>query len=46
MVGSTMSGFGKPKGKSKRAEIVKKVMRERGLSMIEASKVVKAEGLY
>jgi len=46
MVGSTMSGFGKPKGKSKRAEIVKKVMKERGLSMIEASKVVKAEGLY
>lgn len=46
MVGSTMSGFGKSKSKSKRAEIVKKVMKERGLSMIEASKVVKAEGLY
>ena len=29
-----------------RAEIVKKVMRERGVKMIEASKIVKAEGLY
>lgn len=29
-----------------RAEIVKKVMREKGLSMIEASKYVKANGLY
>lgn len=29
-----------------RAEIVKKVMAERGCSMIEASKAVKAEGLY
>jgi hypothetical protein len=34
-------------GRKKRAAIVKKVMRERGLkSMIEASKIVKAEGLY
>ena len=33
-------------GRSSRAEIVKKVMAERGLSMIEASKVVKNEGLY
>lgn len=30
----------------KRAEVVKKVMAERGVSMIEASKIVKAEGLY
>jgi len=29
-----------------RAEIVKKVMKERGVKMIEASKIVKAEGLY
>ena len=33
-------------GRKKRAEIVRKVMAQRGLSMIEASKVVKAEGLY
>jgi hypothetical protein len=31
---------------NKRAEIVKKVMRERGVKMIEASKIVKNEGLY
>lgn len=29
-----------------RAEIVKKVMKERGLKMIEASKYVKANNLY
>lgn len=29
-----------------RAEIVKKVMKERGVKLIEASKIVKAEGLY
>jgi hypothetical protein len=33
-------------GKSKRADIVKKVMKEKGLSMIEASKYVKANNLY
>lgn len=33
-------------GRSARAELVKKVMRERGVKMIEASKIVKAEGLY
>jgi len=33
-------------GRRKRAEIVKRIMRERGLSMIEASRAVKAEGLY
>lgn len=33
-------------GRRKRAEIVKKVMAEKGLSMIEASKYVKAHGLY
>ena len=33
-------------GRKKRAEIVRKVMKEHGLSMIEASKKVKADGLY
>jgi hypothetical protein len=33
-------------GRRKRAEVVKKVMAERGISMIEASKYVKAHGLY
>jgi hypothetical protein len=33
-------------GRRKRAEIVKKVMAEKGLKMIEASKYVKANGLY
>ena len=33
-------------GRRKRAEIVKKVMAEKGCSMIEASKHVKAHGLY
>ena len=33
-------------GRRKRAEIVKRVMREQGLKMIEASKYVKEHGLY
>ena len=33
-------------GRHARAEIVKKVMREKGLKMIEASKYVKQHGLY
>ena len=33
-------------GRRKRAEVVRRVMRERGVKMIEASKIVKAEGLY
>ena len=33
-------------GRKKRAEIVKKIMRERGVKMIEASRIVKSEGLY
>lgn len=33
-------------GRRKRAEVVKKVMNEKGLSMIEASKYVKQHGLY
>lgn len=37
---------GEHDGRRKRAEIVRKVMSEKGLSMIEASKYVKAHGLY
>lgn len=33
-------------GRKARAEIVKKIMKERGVKMVEASKIVKAEGLY
>ena len=33
-------------GRRRRAEVVKKVMREKGMSMIEASKYVKQHGLY
>lgn len=33
-------------GRRKRAEIVKRVMKEHGMSMVEASKYVKAHGLY
>jgi len=33
-------------GRKARAEIVKKIMKERGVKMIQASKIVKAEGLY
>jgi len=36
----------KPKKVNKRAEIVKKVMKEKGLKLIEASKYVKANNLY
>ena len=41
-----MIACGKSDGRAKRAEIVKKVMKEKGLKMIEASKYVKANGLY
>jgi len=37
---------GKTDGRAKRAEIVKQVMKEKGLKMIEASKYVKAHNLY
>jgi len=37
---------GGAKKPNKRAEIVRKIMKERGVSMIEASKIVKNEGLY
>jgi len=39
-------GKKKSKSKNKRAEIVKKVMKEKGMKMIEASKFVKANNLY
>lgn len=39
-------GGAKMDGRKKRAEVVKRVMKERGLSMIDASKYVKAHGLY
>ena len=35
-----------PDGRKKRAEIVKRVMAEKGMKMIEASKYVKEHGLY
>lgn len=41
-----LRGKGKSGGVNKRAEIVKKVMNDRGVSMIQASKIVKSEGLY
>lgn len=45
MKGSTVSGMGKGKKKS-RAEIVKEIMKTRGLSMTGASKYVKEHNLY
>lgn len=44
--GSSFSGMGKKTKKANRHEIVKKVMKDRKVSMIEASKIVKEEGLY
>lgn len=45
--GDGMCGAGKMDGRKARAMIVKKVMNERGIkSLAEASKIVKAEGLY
>jgi hypothetical protein len=46
MYSSTLSGFGKPKKTNERAVLVKQIMKEKGLSMIEASKFVKENGLY
>jgi hypothetical protein len=43
---SALEGMGRKGGKAKRAEIVKKVMAEKGMKMIEASKYVKAHNLY
>ena len=46
MKGSGVSSGGAVDGRKKRAEIVKRVMAEKGLKMIEASKYVKQHGLY
>ena len=49
VVGAGRSGggvSGGADGRAKRAGIVRKIMNERGVSMIQASKIVKAEGLY
>jgi hypothetical protein len=43
---SALEGMGRKGGRSKRAEIVKKIMAEKGMKMIEASKYVKAHNLY
>lgn len=43
---SDMSGSGAKRGKNKRALIVKKVMKEQGLGLIQASKYVKQHNLY
>ena len=44
--GMKSSGGARMDGRAARAAIVKQVMAQRGVSMIEASKIVKAEGLY
>ena len=44
--GKSPRSKGKTDGRAKRAEIVKQVMKEKGLKMIEASKYVKANNLY
>ena len=44
--GAKAIGSGRSDGRAKRAAIVKKIMKDRGVKMIEASKIVKAEGLY
>jgi len=44
--GKSPRSKGKTDGRAKRAEIVKQVMKEKGLKMIEASKYVKAHNLY
>jgi len=44
--GAGKCGAGRSDGRSKRASIVKKVMAEKGLSMINASKYVKEHNLY
>jgi hypothetical protein len=46
LVSKVKSAVGAGRGRSARTAIVKKVMKDRGVSMIEASKIVKAEGLY
>jgi|TARA_R110000787_G_scaffold66415_1_gene149196 hypothetical protein len=45
MVQKQLKGSGTD-GRARRAAIVKKIMKDRGVKMIEASKIVKSEGLY
>jgi hypothetical protein len=40
------SGAGKEDGRKRRAEIVKRIMKEKGMKMIDASKYVKEHNLY
>jgi len=46
IIDAVKSAVGAGRGRSARTAIVKKVMKDRGVKMIEASKIVKAEGLY
>jgi len=46
LVSKVKSVVGGGGGRAKRAEIVKKIMKEKGLSMIKASSYVKQHGLY
>ena len=46
LMGQGVPSGGAVDGRKKRAEIVKKVMKEQGLKMTDASKYVKAHGLY
>jgi len=46
MKGAGVSSGGAMDGRKRRAEAVKKVMKEKGMKMIEASKYVKQHGLY
>lgn len=43
---NAVKGLGKPKRTNARAQIVGKIMKERGVGLAEASKIVKSEGLY
>ena len=45
-VKSYLEGSGSGDGRKRRAEIVKKVMKEKGLKLAQASKYVKEKGLY
>jgi hypothetical protein len=46
LMGKGVGSGGAVDGRKKRAEIVKKVMKEHGLKMTDASKFVKQHGLY
>lgn len=46
MQSSSMAGQGKNKTKEKRTDIVKRIMKQRGVNMITASSIVKKENLY